>query len=106
MEILSNGFEDAMTIMCLPEYIRIVLRSTNILQRLNRELKRRSDVIQIFPNMESVLRLMGAVTIEYSDSQSGKQRLFTEKKYAEISETINGSFREIAQEQIKLLEAA
>ena len=106
MEILSNGFEDAMTIMCLPEYIRIVLRSTNILERLNRELKRRSDVIQVFPNMESVLRLMGAVTIEYGDSQLGKQRLFTEQKYEAISESINESFRNIAQEQVKLLEAA
>lgn len=106
MEILNNGFEDAMTVMCLPEYIRTVLRSTNLIERLNRELKRRSDVIQVFPNMDSVLRLMGAVTIEYSDSQSSKQRLFTEMKYDSISEEMSRSFQDIAKEQVKVLEAA
>lgn len=106
METLVDGFDDAMTVMCLPEYIRIVLRSTNLIERLNRELKRRSDVIQVFPNMESILRLMGSIAIEYSDSQAGVQRLFTEVKYESMSEEINRSFREIAAEQVKLLKAA
>ena len=65
MRKLEEGFEDSMTVMNLPEYIRITVRTTNLVERLNRELKRRSDVIQLFPNEASVLRLMGAVTIEY-----------------------------------------
>ena len=72
----------------------------------NRELKRRSDVIQVFPNKESVLRLMGAVTIEYSDIQSSKQRLFKEEKYEEIKEDISSKFADIAKTQVALLKAA
>ena len=50
MRKLEEGFEDSMTVMNLPEYIRITVRTTNLVERLNRELKRRSDVIQLFPN--------------------------------------------------------
>ena len=66
----------------------------------------KSDVIQVFPNKESVLRLMGAVTIEYSDIQSSKQRLFKEEKYEEIKEDISSKFADIAKTQVALLKAA
>lgn len=106
MQILDEGFEDAMTIMCLPEYIRIVLRSTNILERLNRELKRRSDVIQIFPNTDSLLRLMGAVTMEYGDDQIKMQRIFTAEKLREIENSIYAEFSNIATKQKEEMSAA
>lgn len=106
MQILDEGFEDAMTIMCLPEYIRIVLRTTNILERLNRELKRRSDVIQIFPNTDSLLRLMGAVTMEYGDDQIKMQRLFTAEKLREIENAIYIEFSNIATKQKEEMPAA
>ena len=106
MQILEEGFEDAMTIMCLPEYIRIVLRSTNILERLNRELKRRSDVVQIFPNTDSLLRLMGAVTMEYGDEQIKKQRIFTAEKLREIENSIYVEFSNIATKQKEEMSAA
>lgn len=104
--ILESGFEDAMTVMCLPEYIRIVMRSTNILERLNRELKRRSDVIVVFPNQDSVLRLIGTVTIEYSDSENTKQRLYSERSYEELRDDIAGKLSSIGISQEKLLKAA
>lgn len=106
MDILDKGFEDSMSVMCLPDYIRIVLRSTNILERLNKELKRRSDVIGVFPNSASVLRLMGSVTMEYSDSQSSKQRIFTEKKLEAMKEIIHKEFCSIAERQIGIFRAA
>lgn len=106
MRILDEGFEDSMTLIELPQNMQIVLRTTNILERLNRELKRRSDVIQIFPNAASVLRLMGAVTIEYSEKQSMVQRIFSEKTYEDMREKISRDFKVLAKRQIMLLNAA
>ena len=76
MEILEEGLEDALTVFMLPEEARIPLRTSNMIERLNGELKRRSNVIKIFPNRASVLRLMGAVTIHYSEIIAGKKNLF------------------------------
>ncbi len=47
--------------MALPEPYRRRLRSTNGLERLNREVRRRERVIGIFPNTDSALRLLGAL---------------------------------------------
>lgn len=105
MTILENGFEDSMTVMCLPDYIRKVLRSTNVLERLNRELKRRSDVIMVFPNAESVLRLMGTVTMEYSETLSTKNRLFAEAKLESIRPAVSEYLIRTARYQVSLLAA-
>jgi len=106
MDILEEGFEDAMTVMVLPAYIRIKLRSSNLLERLNRELKRRSEVIGVFPNATSILRLMGTVTLEYSDSISYGNRMFAPSRFDEMNEQITREFIAIAQKQVQLLEAA
>lgn len=100
MEILDNGFWDSMTVMAINHQdIRILLRTSNVIERLNRELKRRSDVIQIFPNADSVLRLMGAVTIEYNDFQSGYQRTFSERRYRAMESEITKKLSTIAERQ-------
>ena len=106
MQILDNGFEDSMTIMCLPEGFRARLRSTNMIERFNRELKHRSDVVQIFPDSDSVLRLMGAVAMEYNDQLSMKTKLFSEKTYNRFKAEIFPKVREIAASQQALLDAA
>ena len=106
VEILDNGFEDSMTVMQLPEGLRTKLRSSNWIERLNREFKRRSDVIQIFPNAASVLRLMGAVAIEYNDQISMKQRLFTGNTFNRIKLEVLPKLKDIASTQQALLDAA
>lgn len=58
MECLDNGFEDVMAIMVLPEPFRKYIRTTNHLERLNKELKRRSNVIGVFPNEASLNRII------------------------------------------------
>ena len=67
MDILEGGFDDAMAVMTLPEPYRRRLRSTNGLERLNREVRRRERVIGIFPNAASALRLLGALLMEQDD---------------------------------------
>jgi putative transposase len=64
---LENGFDDAMAVMSLPEKYRRRLRSTNMMERLNEEIRRRERVIRVFPNDASVLRIIGALLAEISE---------------------------------------
>ena len=50
-----------------PQKHRRRIRTTNLLERLNREIKRRADVVQIFPNQEACQRLIGALCMEWSE---------------------------------------
>jgi len=70
IEILDEGFED--TIQYLnekPVEIHRHIRSTNSLERLNQEVRRRERVIRIFPNTQSAFRLVGAVLMEYAEGR-------------------------------------
>jgi putative transposase len=61
---LENGFEDATAVFALPEKYRKRLRTTNMQERLNEEVRRRERVIRIFPNEQSAKRLVGALLAE------------------------------------------
>lgn len=64
---LEEAFEDAMAVMALPDKYRKRLRTTNMQERLNGEIKRRTNVIRIFPNDDSALRLIGALLAETNE---------------------------------------
>jgi transposase-like protein len=88
VEVLELGFDDAMAIMDLPEKYRKRLRTSNSIERLNQEIRRRERVIRIFPNRESVIRLIGALLIELHEKwSSGKRYLNMEEYYNSIEET-------------------
>lgn len=75
---LREGFEDTLTVarMDLPEEHRRKLHSTNMVERLNRELKRRSRVASIFPNDASMVRLLGSVLMETDEKWRSQSRLY------------------------------
>jgi len=71
--ILDEGFEDTIQYMNFPEKIRSHIRSTNSLERLNQEVRRREKVIRIFPNTQSAFRLVGAVLMHYQETVYSKR---------------------------------
>ena len=81
MEILDLGFEDSIVIMNLPSKYRIALRTSNIIERENREIRRREKVIGIFPNTESIIRLIGATLYDDHNDWSRCQKLFDMTEY-------------------------
>ena len=86
MSCLDEGFESAMTVMTLPEGMRKYYRTSNHIERLNKELKRRSKVIGIFPNEGSLIRLMGSVLIEQNSISQARKSIFGEDDYQRLLE--------------------
>jgi putative transposase len=72
---LEKAFEDAMAVMILPDKYRKRLRTTNMQERLNGEVKRRVNVIRIFPNDDSALRLIGALLAETNEQWQTRRYL-------------------------------
>ncbi len=90
MSCLESGFDDATVVMNLPEPYRRRLRSTNILERLNQEVRRRERVIRIFPNVESAMRLLGALLMEQDEIWSTGRLYFNMERYQEWKEVNSG----------------
>jgi putative transposase len=67
---LEEGLEDALQYLGFSSFDHRKISSTNILERLNREIRRRSRVVGIFPSMDSYLRLVTSHLIEYSEDWS------------------------------------
>lgn len=83
--LLDNAEHDVLAYMDYPEAHRTKLHSTNPLERLNKEVKRRTDVVGIFPNEESVRRLVGAILLEQNDDWQLQHRYLTLETMAGIA---------------------
>ena len=73
LEALEAGLEDAIQVLVLPAKYRRRLKSTNMLERLIEEVRRRERVIRIFPNERSAWRLLGALLAEQHEVCTGRK---------------------------------
>lgn len=72
--LLDEAFDDITAVLTVPLKYRKRLRTTNSVERLNQEIRRRERVIRIFPNEASVIRLMGALLMEQDEKwQTGRK---------------------------------
>jgi transposase-like protein len=73
---MELNLPEGLTVMELPEPHRRLLRTTNMVERLNLEIRRRTRVVTIFPNEASCLRLVSALLMEVDgDWRMGKRYL-------------------------------
>jgi putative transposase len=83
VSIVEQGFDDVTAVLSLPEKYRRRLRTTNSVERLNEEVRRRERVIRIFPNRESVIRLIGALLMELDEKWASGRRYLDMDEYLE-----------------------
>jgi putative transposase len=76
-ELLASAENDILAYMAFPPEHWTRIYSTNPLERLNREIKRRTEVVGVFPNEAAVVRLVGAVLMERADEWEVERRPFS-----------------------------
>ena len=72
--------------MTFPREHRTKIHSTNTIERLNGEIKRRSDVVGIFPNDNAIKRLVGALLLEQNDEYAIQKRYMSLESLAPMSD--------------------
>lgn len=84
--MMDGAEHEVLTFMDFPKEHRVKIHSTNVLERLNGEIKRRSDVVGIFPNEAAIRRLAGALLLEQNDEYAIQKRYMTLESLATMSE--------------------
>jgi transposase-like protein len=95
--LMDAAEHDVLAYMDFPREHRAKLHSTNPIERLNGEIKRRTDVVGIFPNEAAITRLVGAILLEQSDEWATQRaRYMTLETISAISDTSPVSMSAVA----------
>jgi len=84
--ILEEGLEDSIQFYSFKHMDHRKISSTNMLERLNREIRRRTNVVGVFPNMDSYIRLVTSHLIEYSEDWGAGKAYVNPEKISLIQE--------------------
>jgi putative transposase len=95
-ELMDEAEHDVLAHMAFPKDHWQQLHSTNPLERLNGEIKRRTDVVAIFPNENAIIRLVGALLLEQNDEWAVQRRYMTLETLEGLSDDPQARPRRIA----------
>ena len=94
--MMQEAKEDLLAFTNFPQVHWCQLWSTNPLERVNKEIKRRTDVVGVFPNPEALLRLAGAVLVEQHDEwAAADRRYFSEQSMALVTTTTTSAVGQV-----------
>ena len=94
--LMDDAEADVLAFTTFPKEHRAKIHSTNPLERLNGEIKRRTDVVGIFPNEAAVVRLVGAILLEQNDEWTVQRRYMSLETLGSVSDTATVSLPAVA----------
>ena len=83
VQCLENGLEDSLTFYAFPKLDARKISSSNMIERLNREIRRRTSVVGIFPNEASYIRLVTTYLMEYAEDWSVSRAYLSQESIVE-----------------------
>jgi transposase-like protein len=86
LKILEDGLGDVLAFMAFPREHWSRISSTNPIERINKEIRRRTRVIGIFPNVDSALRLIGMILLEQTEDWAADKRYMSEESMLQLYE--------------------
>ncbi len=94
--LMDNCEDEVLAHLNFPKEHRTKIHSTNPLERLNGEIKRRTEVVGIFPNEAAIYRLVGALLLEQNDEWALQRRYMTLETLAVVGDNPNVSLPAVA----------
>jgi putative transposase len=105
-QLLLDAEPDLLAFYALPREHWSKLRSTNPLERVNREIGRRTDVVGIFPNDQSLIRLAGAMLIEQNDEWLVARRYLSQESLSAVLDRDDHTLKNEIDKEVASLSAA